>query len=102
MAASGQLILPVAQIQDVIEDEKQSDIQLTKLLLDIPAPFISAQSWVVFDCQTEHLLFGKMERERREIASLTKIMTCLVVLSLVKRFGLDEKKHLITVSEYAS
>lgn len=65
------------------EEEKMSDIQLTKLLLDIPVPFISAQSWVVYDCQAETILFGRMERERREIASLTKMMTCYVVLRLM-------------------
>jgi len=59
---------------------------LTKLLLDIPVPFISAQSWVVYDCLNECILFGRMERERREIASLTKIMTCWTVLKLCERF----------------
>lgn len=43
-----------------------------------------------------------MERERREIASLTKIMTCYVVLELIKRYNLEEKKHYIQVSENAS
>lgn len=79
-----------------------SDIQLTKLLLDIPQPFISAQSWAVYDTRTEQILFGRMERERREIASLTKIMTCYVVLLLLKRFDLDEKKHYIEVSDFAA
>lgn len=84
------------------EEEKMSDIQLTKLLLDIPVPFVSAQSWVVYDCNSEQVLFGRMERERREIASLTKIMTCYVVLELIKRFNIDEKKHYIEVSDNAS
>ena len=43
-----------------------------------------------------------MERERREIASLTKIMTCYVVLNLLTKFGLDERKELIEVSELVS
>lgn len=43
-----------------------------------------------------------MERERREIASLTKIMTCYVVLSLVKTFGLDDRSHFIEVTENAA
>jgi D-alanyl-D-alanine carboxypeptidase len=64
------------------EEEKMSDIQLTKLLLDIPQPFVSAQSWIVYDASGDSILFGRMERERREIASLTKMMTCFVVLHL--------------------
>ena len=84
------------------EEEKINDIQLTKLMLDIPVPFVSAQSWVVYDCNSEQILFGRMERERREMASLTKIMTCYVVLNLIKRFNLEERKHLVEVSEIAS
>lgn len=84
------------------EEEKMCDIQLTKLLLDISVPFVSAQSWVVYDCTLEQVLFGRMERERREIASLTKIMTCYLALRLMKKYGIDERKHYICVSEMAS
>ena len=31
-----------------------------------------------------------MEKERREVASLTKIMTCYVTLKLLDRFQVDE------------
>ena len=51
--------------------------------------------------KTNTLLFGKAERERRECASLTKMMTFYVVLRLMERFKVDEKK-LITVSEDAA
>ena len=91
-----------ANLQEVVkvetEEEKMSDVLLTKLLLDIPVPFVSAQSWVVYDSQTEQVLFGRMERERREIASLTKIMTCYVVLTLIKRFNLDERSVFVEIS----
>lgn len=82
-------------LNEETEEEKMSDVLLTKLLLDIPVPFVSAQSWVVYDSQTEQVLFGRMERERREIASLTKIMTSYVVLTLIKRYSLDERSALV-------
>lgn len=82
-------------LNEETEEEKMSDVLLTKLLLDIPVPFVSAQSWVVYDSQTEQVLFGRMERERREIASLTKIMTAYVVLTLIKRYSLDERSALV-------
>ena len=82
-------------LNEETEEEKMSDVILTKLLLDIPVPFVSAQSWVVYDLQTEQVLFGRMERERREIASLTKIMTSYVVLTLIKRYSLDERSALV-------
>lgn len=84
------------------QEEKMSDIQLTKLLLDIPQPYISAQSWAVYDTKTESVLFGRLERERREIASLTKIMTTCVVLNLLKKFNLDERKEMVDISVNAS
>ena len=42
-----------------------------------------------------------MERERRECASLTKIMTAYVVIKLLERYKIKETA-LAKVSEYAS
>ena len=58
--------------------------------MDKPAPHCSAQSWSIYDQKTNTLLFGKLERERRECASLTKIMTCFVVLRLMDRWNIDD------------
>jgi serine-type D-Ala-D-Ala carboxypeptidase (penicillin-binding protein 5/6) len=56
----------------------------------------------VYDSKTDSILFGKLERERREIASLTKIMTCYVVLNLIERFKMDERNEMIEISEQAA
>ena len=53
--------------------------------MDKPAPPVSALAWVVLDRKTRKVLFGRLEKDRREIASLTKIMTVYTVLSLVER-----------------
>ena len=58
----------------------RSEIKLTKILMDKPAPPVSALAWVVYDRKSKDVLFGRMERERREVASLTKIMTIYTVL----------------------
>jgi D-alanyl-D-alanine carboxypeptidase len=47
------------------------------------------------------LNFGKLERERRECASLTKIMTAYVVLRLMEKFNIDENV-LITINADAT
>jgi D-alanyl-D-alanine carboxypeptidase len=73
------------------------EIKLAKILMDKPAPHCSAQSWAIFDQKTNTLLFGKMEKDKREVASLTKIMTCYVVLNLMERFSLNDET-LIEVS----
>jgi len=47
------------------------------------------------------MLFGKCEREKREVASLTKIMTAYVTFQLMERFEKDEET-LIEVGSDAS
>lgn len=58
--------------------------QQQKLLLENPAPFVTAQSWVLFNQVRGEVMFGKCENEPRQIASLTKIMTSLIVLDAMK------------------
>jgi D-alanyl-D-alanine carboxypeptidase (penicillin-binding protein 5/6) len=75
-----------------LEDKEipAKEIRLAKILMDKPAPHCSAQSWAVFDQKTSSLLFGKLEKERRECASLTKIMTAYVVLRLLDRYSMED------------
>ena len=51
-----------------------------KLLVDLAPPFVTAKSWSICDGRTGEILFGKCENDRKEIASLTKIMTAFVVI----------------------
>jgi D-alanyl-D-alanine carboxypeptidase len=37
---------------------------------------VTAKSWAIFDAVTGELISGKNEHEQREVASITKIMTC--------------------------
>lgn len=75
---------------------------MTKILLDLPAPVVSAQSWAVYDMKHDKFLFGKLERDRREIASLTKIMTCYTILNLLEKYNLNEYTSMVEISENAS
>lgn len=70
--------------------------------MDKPAPHCSAQAWSIYDQKTATLLFGKSERDRRECASLTKIMTCFVVLRLLERFDMEDSKLVTVGSDAAS
>lgn len=58
-----------------------------KLLLENPAPYVSAMNWAIIDRKKGDLLFGKCETERRQVASLTKIMTSLCVLDLIDKYA---------------
>ena len=42
------------------------------------------------------------DKEQREVASLTKIMTCLTVLTLTKEYGLDDKNLYFITSEHSA
>jgi D-alanyl-D-alanine carboxypeptidase (penicillin-binding protein 5/6) len=44
------------------------------------------------------VLFGKLEKERREVASLTKIMTIYTVLALLDKFKIDMTR-LVVIDE---
>ena len=47
--------------------------------LDNPAPYVTARSWIMTNMDTGELLFAKQEKEKRQVASLTKCMTYYVV-----------------------
>lgn len=57
--------------------------------MDKPAPPVTALSWVILDRKTKEVLFGRMEKDRREVASLTKIMTIYTVLNLADALEID-------------
>lgn len=66
-----------------------------KLLVDLAPPFVTAKSWSIMDGRTGEILFGKCENDRREIASLTKMMTSFVVIQIVKKIKLNPKKTML-------
>ena len=68
----------------VVPNRKVSTVDYAKL----NAP-CSAKSWSVTSARTSRMLFGKCEDEMREIASLTKIMTCYLSLLLARDFNID-------------
>ena len=72
------------------------------MILGIKAPNVTAKCWAISDCKTGELLYGMMEHKKREIASLTKIMTCYVVCKLIREYNVDAKSTYIQVSSLAS
>lgn len=53
------------------------------------------------DGQTKSI-YSLNDKERLEIASITKTMTCYLVLIIAEKFGLDVRKEKIIVSERAA
>ena len=64
-------------------------------------PQISSKCWAIYDFNKMSIIHGKREYQRREVASLTKIMTCWVVIKLCKKYHLDPQATPVSVSEVA-
>ena len=64
-------------------------------------PNITARSWVIFEASNAKFLYGKFPHYKREIASLTKIMTCYTALMLIEKWEIDPKLLYFTVSREA-
>lgn len=69
--------------------------------MDKPAPHVTASAWVVLNKDTSQIVFGRLEKERREVASLTKIMTFFTVLKLCEKMKITYTTEKVTVSEDA-
>ena len=65
--------------------------------LDNPAPYLSARSWVMMNLDTGDIMYAKQENEKRQVASLTKIITALVILDFLSLHGLDPKKIKVNI-----
>ena len=64
-------------------------------------PFkVTSRSWVVLS--NGKYLMGRQPKERKEIASLTKIMTAYTILNYCQEHDIDEAKEIITVSYCAA
>ena len=59
-------------------------VQANPRLIYQAAPKISAHYWAVFDGNKQQFIHGKREYMKREVASLTKIMTVYTVIEIAK------------------
>ena len=73
-----------------------------KLLTDLAPPYVTAKHWAILDGRTGEILFGKAENERKEIASMTKIMTCFIVIQICRKLKLNPEKTKLQVSKHAA
>lgn len=79
----------------------ENTISSTKVKKKNP-PQITSKCWAIYDFNKMSIIHGKREYQRREVASLTKIMTCYVVIKLCKQFRLDPKTTEVTISDVAA
>lgn len=65
-------------------------------------PKVTAKCWGIYDINKMGFVHGKREYFRREVASLTKIMTFYVVYQVSKEFKLKIPSTEVKVSNVAS
>lgn len=53
---------------------------------DVSLPQISAQAFLIYDCNTCQILLSRKGTQKREVASITKMMTFYTVLKLIERY----------------
>ena len=68
--------------EDIFGCKKSLMMRKTELFKNVPQ--VSAKCWAIYDAAKMSFIHGKREYLKRECASLTKIMSCYVVISLCK------------------
>lgn len=77
--------------------------RLTTKKIKVKSPSrITAKSWCIFEPNSAKFLNGELAHSKREVASLTKMMTLYVALSILERLDLDSKALYLTVTREAS
>jgi len=65
-------------------------------------PVVTAAAWGIHDANTGELLWEKRADEQREMASLTKIMTCLLSCQLLTKFDEDPETLTFLVNKVSA
>jgi D-alanyl-D-alanine carboxypeptidase len=65
-------------------------------------PQITAKSWAVLNANTGELLGGQHEHERREIASITKVMTAYTAIQIINSLNINVDESKVETSYDAS
>ncbi|CAD8168945.1 unnamed protein product [Paramecium octaurelia] len=75
--------------------------QISITPIESATPLVSAQSWCVINGKNGQLMGGYNQYKSRQMASITKIMTCWLALKLTQQFHLDLDNTYFTVPEKA-
>lgn len=78
-----------------------ADLDRLKLLLK-DMPKVTAKSWAVADLDSSQVVFGFRATVKREVASLTKLMTLFTALDIVASYNIDPDSFSCSVSKYGA
>ncbi len=86
---------------DDVDEEEWKENQIQQIVVEtvgevVEEPVIHSRAAVIYDRETKQILWGKKEKEKRAMASTTKIMTAIVVLEKT------QLSDIVTVSKKAA
>lgn len=82
--------------------QNKKSVQARKAELLKMIPVTTSKCWAIYDAGKMGFIHGKRENVKREVASLTKIMTCYVVIKLSHNWNMPIETTEVTVSQVAS
>ena len=71
-------------------------------MLNSKAPQVQANYWGIYDVDKKEILHGKLVENRREVASVTKIMTAYAVIEVARKYKLELSSVQIKVCRIGS
>ena len=71
-------------------------------LCSVPIPVITSKSWIIYDLREDRVFQSKKDSVKRQIASLTKMMTFFTVMKLMDKFRLQPASTVLTISKTAA
>lgn len=74
----------IRALRTSLPKSERSSSESRKFILNTSYPIISAASWCVVEGNTGRVLYGFKDLDIKEIASLSKIMTCYLCLKLIE------------------
>jgi D-alanyl-D-alanine carboxypeptidase (penicillin-binding protein 5/6) len=73
-----------------------------KISNTIAIPVVTASAWAIHDAKTGDLLWEKKADDQKEMASLTKMMTCLLCYHLLQKYGESPDVLIFSVNRIAA
>jgi len=77
-------------------------MEIHKIEIGFTPPSVSSNHWAIVDGNNGNLFCGKNENDRREIASLIKIINMATSINLLEKYKIDSHKILVKISKFAS
>jgi D-alanyl-D-alanine carboxypeptidase (penicillin-binding protein 5/6) len=85
-----------------LSDVNVQNRPMSKQSETLKPPFVTAKNWLTINADNKEIIYGYKIYEEKEVASITKLMTCLIVLDFIEKYNIDIDKTHYLVSRKAA